>query len=188
MAKGTRKGRAGGGGKAASTQSRPPGAPTPEERAEVVVIKLERFIREGRSATAGVSFKSWQSMAKAEIAAALKAAESQEARASRLIDRLVLLGGAALSTIGVWGTALAIGQAPDRILAAVLILLSGLMLLWVGGALWLRGPLGRFRDDRRRAALKRVDDLHRQVRRLEIDLKSRAKKLQAERAAQDEAS
>lgn len=186
MAKGADgKGRAG--GKGAEATPRPPGAPTPEERAEVVVTKLERFIREGRSATAGVSFKSWQGMAKAEITAALRAAEGQEARANRLIDRLVLLGGAALSTIGVWGTALAIGQAPDRIVAAVLVLLSGLALLWIGGALGLRAPLGRFRDDRRRAALKRVDDLHRQVRRLEVDLKSRAKKLQAERDAQDEA-
>jgi hypothetical protein len=147
----------------------------------VVVTKLERFIREGRSASAGVSFKSWQGMAKAEIAAALKATEGQEARAGRTIDRLILLGGAALSTIGVWGTALAVDQAPDRVVAAVLILLGGLVLLWIGA------PFGRLRDAHRRAALKRVDDLHRQVRRLEVDLKSRAKKLQAERDAQDEA-
>jgi hypothetical protein len=153
----------------------------------VVVTKLERFIREGRSASAGVSFKSWQGMAKAEIAAALKATEGQEARAGRTIDRLILLGGAALSTIGVWGTALAVDQAPDRVVAAVLILLGGLVLLWIGGALWFRAPFGRLRDAHRRAALKRVDDLHRQVRRLEVDLKSRAKKLQAERDAQDEA-
>lgn len=177
-----------GGGNARAAAARPPGAPSPDERADVVVTKLERFIRENRSASAGVSFKSWQGMARQEIADAIRAVEGRQARESRMIDRLVLLAGAALSTIGVWGTALAIGQAPDRVLAAALILLAGLVLLWIMGALGLRAPFGRLRDAQRRAALARVDDLHRQVRRLEVDLKSRAKKLQQERDAQDEVS
>lgn len=168
------KGRAGGAGKA----PRPPGAPTPDERAEVVVTKLERFIREKRSANAGVSFKSWQAMARQEIADAVRGVEAEQARDSRLLDRLVILGGAALATIGVWGTALAIDQAPDRVWAAVAIMAGGFVLLWVMGALFVRSPFGRFRDERRRAALGRMADLHRQVRRLENELKARAKKLQ----------
>ncbi|SOE01151.1 hypothetical protein [Caenispirillum bisanense] len=175
------KGRAGGAGKA----PRPPGAPTPDERAEVVVTKLERFIREKRSASAGVSFKSWQAMAKQEIADAVRAVEGEQAKDSRVLDRLVLLGGAALSTIGVWGTALAIGQAPDRVWAAVAIMAAGFVLLWIMGALFVRSPLGRFRDERRQAALRRMDDLHRQVRRLENELKARAKGLQKELDAHD---
>lgn len=174
------------GGKARASAARPPGAPAPDERAEVVVTKLERFIRENRSASAGVSFRSWQAMAKQEITDAIRAVEGRQARESRTLDRLVLLAGAALSTIGVWGVALAIGQAPDRVLAAGLVLFAGLVVLWIMGALGLRSPIGRVKDARRRAALARVDDLHRQVRRLESDLKSRAKKLREERDAMDE--
>lgn len=175
------KGRGGGSGMA----PRPPGAPTPEERAEVVVTKLERFIREKRSPSAGVSFKSWQAMARQEITDAVRAVEQEQRRDSRALDRLVLLGGAALSTIGVWGTALAIGQAPDRVWAAVAIMAAGFVLLWIMGALFIRSPFGRFRAEQRQGAMRRVDDLHRQVRRLENDLKARAKKLQKDLDADD---
>lgn len=171
-----------------AAKARSPGTPTPEERAALVVTRLERFIRDGRSASAGVSFKSWQAMARQEIADALRAVEDREARENRTLDRLVLLAGAALSTIGVWGMALALDQAPDRVIAAGLVLFAGLVVLWIMGALGLRSPIGRIRDARRRAALARVDDLHRRVRRLEIELKSRAKALQAERDVLDEGS
>lgn len=179
------KGGQGRGGGSGAKAPRPPGAPTPEERAEVVVTKLERFIREKRSATAGVSFKSWQAMARQEIADAVRAVETEQARDSRLLDRLVIMGGAALSTIGVWGTALAIDQAPDRVWAAVFIMAGGFVLLWVMGVLFIRAPFGRFRQEQRQAALRRMDGLHRQVRRLENDLKARTRKLQKDLDAAD---
>jgi len=42
--------------------------PTPDERAEFVILRFEQFIRDGRKVAEGMSFNIWQSMAKTEIA------------------------------------------------------------------------------------------------------------------------
>ena len=53
------------------TITEPPNNPTPEERAEYVVLMLEKFIRDGRKDEAGMSFRKWQTMAKSEIIIAI---------------------------------------------------------------------------------------------------------------------
>ena len=49
--------------------------PSPDERAEYVILRLEQFIREGRTFDEGMSFKIWQAMAKVEIAIAIAESE-----------------------------------------------------------------------------------------------------------------
>lgn len=152
----------------------------PEERAEYIVMKLERFIREGRTLSQGVSFRQWQGLAKAEIIDMIRDVETRHARESRTLERSLMVLGTGLATIGVWGTALAIGAAPDRLVAGFLVLLSGLIVLWVVGSLGMRSPFKRFQADQRRLTTERVRSLHRKVRDLEGELKQRKKRLEAE--------
>ena len=41
--------------------------PTPDERSNYVIMRLEQFIREGRTLDEGMSFKKWQAMARTDF-------------------------------------------------------------------------------------------------------------------------
>lgn len=151
-----------------------------EEKAEIVVTRLERFIRDHRTLSRGVSFRKWQDLAKTEIADLLKEQETQQAREHRYVEKTLMLIGAGLATIGVWGTALALTMAPDRVLAAVLTLAGGFITLWGVGALGLRTPFRQFQTENARLALDRVRAVNRTVRDLEHQLKKRKKALEKE--------
>lgn len=151
-----------------------------EEKAEIVVTRLERFIRDHRTLSRGVSFRKWQDLAKSEIADLLREQESQQAQDHRYIERTLMLIGAGLATIGVWGTALALSMAPERVLAAILTLLGGFIVLWGVGALGLRTPFRQFQVDNARMALERVRSINKTVRDLEHQLKKRKKALEKE--------
>lgn len=157
------------------------GTPTPEERADVVVLKLERFIRDNRTLSQGVSFRKWQDMARVEILKALYDAEADHAHETHVVDRALMLLGIGLSTVGVWGTALAVSMAPDRVIAAVIMLLGGLAVLWAIGLLGLRTPFKRFQAATRRARLERVRSLSREISDIEYLLKKRKKSVERER-------
>ena len=58
--------------------------PTPDERAEYVILRLEQFIRDGRTIDEGMSFKKWQTMAKTEIALAIAEAQNPVLMASAM--------------------------------------------------------------------------------------------------------
>lgn len=152
--------------------------PSPEDRADLVVTKLERFIRDHRTLSKGVSFRKWQELARSEIADQLRDVEGQHEADHRSLERTLMALGAGLATIGIWGTALAIGAAPDRVIAGILTLFGGVIVLWVVGALGLRSPIRRFRRDLARDGLSRVQTLNRKVRDLEHQLKKRQKSLE----------
>lgn len=154
--------------------------PTPEERADLVVMRLERFIREHRTVSQGVSFRKWQDMARAEIADMLRDVEGRYARESRTLERALMVLGVGLATVGLWGTALAIDAAPDRVLAGILIMFGGLLVLWAVGVLGFRSPFRRFQAVQRRQTFDRVRSLNRKVADLEHALKKRQKALEKE--------
>jgi hypothetical protein len=162
-----------------SSSSSREGYPSPDERAELVVTKLERFIRENRTVSQGVSFRKWQELAKAEIVDMFRDIETSHARESRTLERTLMVLGAGLATIGVWGTALAVGAAPHRVLAAMAVLGGGLVVLWCVGALGMQAPIRRFRASQRQAGFQRVRSLNRKVSDLEHELKRRRKAMQA---------
>lgn len=153
---------------------------TPEEKAEVIVLKLERFIRDNRTLAKGVSFRKWQELAKLEIAAAIRSKEVLRDLESRALDRAMIVLGVGLATVGVWGSLLAIDGAPNRIIGGTLTFIGGMMTLWVAGALGLKSPLKRFQANRRRTHMKKVRALHAEVRALETYLKKRKKQLEDE--------
>ena len=92
--------------------------PTPVERADVIVKRLEQFIREGRSQRGGISFKRWQELAVHEVDNAIRDAERHWRNDQRFITRGLAVGAACLITIGFWGTVLAAEAAPDRLPSA----------------------------------------------------------------------
>ena len=49
--------------------------PTPHERADLIVRRLENFIRKGRTEDGGINFRKWQEMAVLEVANAIRDAE-----------------------------------------------------------------------------------------------------------------
>jgi hypothetical protein len=151
-----------------------------EERAEVVVTRLERFIRDHRTLSGGVSFRKWQDLAKNEIADLLREIETEQVREHRYIERTLIVVGIGLATIGFWGTVLALAMAPDRVIAGVLTMLGGLISLWGIGALGLRSPFKRFQTENARITLDRLRTVNRKVSDLEHQLKKRKKALEKE--------
>lgn len=153
---------------------------TPEEKAEVIVLKLERFIRDNRTLAKGVSFRKWQELAKLEIAAAIRSKEVLRDLESRALDRAMIVLGVGLATVGIWGSLLAMDAAPNRIIAGTLTFIGGMVLLWIAGALGLKSPVRRFQANRRRSHMKKVRALHAEVLALESYLKKRKKQLEEE--------
>ena len=65
--------------------------PTPDERAEFVILRFEQFIRGGRKVAEGMKFKIWQSMAKTEIAIAISETELGQQKEEAVTKRLLFL-------------------------------------------------------------------------------------------------
>ncbi|MBT5519247.1 MAG: hypothetical protein HOK36_00680, partial [Rhodospirillales bacterium] len=85
-----------------------PDNPSPEDRATYVILRLEQFIRDGRSLDEGMSFKKWQAMALTEIATNIADAQNEMIREDPVTNRLLFTAAASLITIGFWGTAVSI--------------------------------------------------------------------------------
>jgi hypothetical protein len=142
----------------------PPG-PSPEERADFVVKRLEEFIREKKNPE-GMNFKQWQALCKAEIAAAIAAALKEQTRGDAALKRVLFAGAAALVTVGFWGMAVSLGRA-DYLLAGAVCFAAGIVFLGFVGE-W---SVSRWRDRRRTRermeTLARVGDLDRRLKALE---------------------
>jgi hypothetical protein len=151
-------------GKKSKPPKLPPG-PSPEERAEFVVKRLEEFIREKKSPE-GMNFKQWQALCKAEIAAAIAAALAEQSRGDAALKRVLFAGAAALVTVGFWGVAVSLGRA-DTLLAGAVCLIAGIVFMGFVGE-W---SFSRWRDKRRTrariATLARVGDLDKRLKALE---------------------
>ncbi len=144
--------------------------PTPEERAEFVILKLEQFIREGRTIDEGMSFKKWQMMARAEIALAIAEAERAQ-EGSRAFDRrLIFVSAAAMVTIGFWGAAVSLDNV-GYLAAAVICASAGILLLLITG-FWRSRKWNNYRKAKERSwSLKRIKNFNQRIKRLEIALK-----------------
>ena len=102
--------------------------PSAEERADYVILRLEQFIREGRTFDEGMSFKIWQAMAKTEIAIAIAEAELDQQKDDVVTKRLLFTFTASLVTIGFWGTAVSLHKVA-YLPGAIVVGLAGLFLM-----------------------------------------------------------
>ena len=99
--------------------------PTPTERADLIVKRLEQFIREGRTSQRGVAFKKWQEFAIDEVTNAIRDAERSWRGDHKFLTSALTIGAVALLTIGIWGSALAADMAPDRQTGALILMIAG---------------------------------------------------------------
>jgi hypothetical protein len=145
--------------------------PTPEQQADYLVRKLEQTIRDNRTVR-GMSFATWQAIAREELTNALRAAERRHVDANRAVARTLLVGAASLVTIGFWGAVVAVDHSWGG--AAALASLGAGLALFVVGAQWgisraVAGWAKRTREER----LGRIEDLDRRIKRLEAAMQKK---------------
>lgn len=150
--------------------------PTPEQRADYLVRKLEQLIRDGRTVR-GMSFKTWQALARTELINAFGDIERRkgEARQDRLARRLLIVAATTLTTIGFWGGAVAIDRNREGI-AALVIFVSGLVLVAFVSDFGLRKLWGRHKVGRREKSIAKIEDFDGQLKKLENELWLKLKK------------
>ncbi|NQV55684.1 MAG: hypothetical protein HQ503_07480 [Rhodospirillales bacterium] len=152
--------------------------PTPVERADVIVNRLEQFIRGGRTERGGISFKRWQELAVHEVSNAILDAERRWRGDQRFVTRGLTIGAACLVTIGLWGTLLAADAAPDRQTAAIILIVAGGVLFTILGAWGIRRLDRYYQLGRRDDHFRRVYDFDRQLAQLDYDLERRLKEIE----------
>ncbi|MEK9671261.1 MAG: hypothetical protein VW268_01990 [Rhodospirillaceae bacterium] len=170
--------------------SRMPYNLTPEERAEYIIMRLEQFIRDGRTIDEGMSFKKWQAMAKSEIAIAIAAAQNEIQKDDPVTRRLLFMSAACLTTIGFWGTAVSLHKT-TYLIGAIVCGGAGIMLLLIAGEWrfkkWRRKKDAELRTER----LANIENLNKRIkgleRALEKEEKLLEKKLKKTRDAVDKA-
>lgn len=150
---------------------------TAEDRAEYIVQRLEQFIREGRKDEQGMSFDKWKNMARSEIAVALAEVEMTQHKDELSSKRVLFVAGAAMVTIGFWGTAVSLNQIA-YLTGALVCGGAGLLLLFVAGEWRLRGWREMRQARKRRAILGRIESLNRRIKRLEKELDAEANELE----------
>lgn len=164
------------------TDDNPPPAetaqPSPEQRADFVVKRLEQFIREGRTVGEGMSLRQWMDMARFEISNAVRAAEQAKDDKDIVSRRLLFTVAASLVTIGFWGTLFAFDRV-EYLVVAIVVGLTGIVLLAIVGEWQLMKYFRRHQARQRERTLYRVEDLTRRIKRMEKELKEEHRSLQS---------
>ena len=150
--------------------------PTPEERAEFVIMQLEKFIRDGRTVDEGMSFKKWQAMAQEEIATAIKEAERAKSDHGSFVSRLTFIASAAMVSIGFWGAAVSLENV-SVFLAAAICFGAGITLLVVMGYWRFRKWNNYRKATERRWRLMRIKNINKRIKRLQTALEEEEENL-----------
>jgi ABC-type proline/glycine betaine transport system permease subunit len=153
--------------------------PSPQHRADYLVRKLEEFIREGKTER-GMSFRTWQALARVELTNAFADLEQRQARqrADLTMRRILIVGAASLVTIGFWGAVLTVDRRYGQV-SAVLLTVAGLVLAALLLELGLKRALNRLTQRRRKAVFGRIEDFDRQLKTLEAEIRRRAEAAKA---------
>jgi hypothetical protein len=153
------------------------------QRAEYMIRQLENFIREKRT-DKGLSFKTWQTLAHAELSNAFLEHERAllKTRQDRLGRRILLIGSSSVVTIGFWGMVMIVDH-HFGLLAAAILTAAGVTLAFIGGELATRKLISHYRDRSREKSFERIREFDDQVKRLEkmMWLKQKKTKEEAEK-------
>ncbi|NVK18243.1 MAG: hypothetical protein HWE30_06080 [Methylocystaceae bacterium] len=151
--------------------------PTPEERAEYIVKRLELFIRENREPFKGMNFNKWQQLARVEIANSMKDIEKTHQTEDQISRRMLFIIGSSIATIGFWGVAAAFGKL-DYMLAGMICLIAGIVVLAHAGEWAGRKALKKAARAKRERSYRNAVSLDRQIKQMEKDLKNKANELE----------
>lgn len=149
--------------------------PSPEQQADYLVRKLEQTIRDNRTVK-GMSFRTWQAIAREEIVNALRSADKRRAENDRSIGRALLVAAASLVSIGFWGAVVAVDRTYGGI-AALVALVAGAALFFVGAEWGIRRVGSGWTRRRRAERLSNIEDLDRRIKRMEDALKKKHDRL-----------
>jgi hypothetical protein len=154
--------------------------PTPQDRADYLVRKLEQFIRDGRTVR-GVSFRDWQAMARSELANSFAEVDRRriEIQKDLAMRRLLLVASVTLVTIGFWGGVMALDKGRDW-LAALVMLGAGTVLLGYAGDFGIRRLWHRGAGKQRKQRFERIESFDRQLRQLEAEIRHKLKQTEAD--------
>ena len=147
--------------------------PTPRQRGELIVKRLETFIRDGRSDKGGMSFRRWQEMAVNEFTNAILDAEREERRDNQFMLRVMAVGGLAVITIGFWGAIVVAGLSYDRQVVAFILIGAGGLLSLVFGLWGLRWVGEYFLSGRREVRLRRITSFDYQLVQIDNEMQKR---------------
>ena len=150
--------------------------PLPEEHAEYVIRKLEKFIRDGRSLDEGMSFRKWQSMAKTEIALSINETQNSYEYDELNSRRVLFALASATTTIGFWGTVISIERA-TYLPGGIICLVAGLLILFLTSMGRYRRYKNRKDGVKRVGQLIKIKKLNNRVKKLERDLEKEEKQL-----------
>ncbi len=150
--------------------------PTPEQRADMVIKKLEKVIKDSKESSAankgGMSYRKWQNEARKEIISAILNAERCQSYKSNFFNRFLMLVGATTASLGFLGAIVAYGQTGRSLVAAVCVALG--IIFIVMGFEWLTiNNVKLYFSQRRDRKLARINDLDRQIKVLEQYLEDR---------------
>jgi len=151
--------------------------PTPDERAEYIVKRLELFIRENREPFKGMNFNKWQQLARAEISNSLRDYEKSRYDQNVVTRRMLFILGSSIATIGFWGVAAAFGRI-DYMLAGMICLIAGIIVLAHAGEWMTRTMWKKSQAQKRARAYNNAVSLDRQIKQMEKELKIKAKELE----------
>jgi uncharacterized coiled-coil protein SlyX len=150
--------------------------PLPEEHAEYVICRLEKFIRDGRSLDEGMSFRKWQSMAKTEIALSITETQNSYKYDEVNSRRVLFVLASAMTTIGFWGTVISLEKV-TYLPGGIICLISGLLILFLTS----KGRYRRYKNKKdgvkRAGQLIKIKSLNNRVKKLERDLEEEEKHL-----------
>ncbi len=150
--------------------------PTPQQRADYLVRKLESFIREGKSEH-GMSFKTWQAMARSELANAFTELERRQLRLRQDATgkRWILVGVTTAVTIGFWGTVVAFDRHFGPLAGWVCTAAGGLVAVLGVEMVWRRISR-QYRTIAREKGFERIEDFDTKLKKLEADIWRKLKK------------
>ncbi|OAN52713.1 hypothetical protein A6A04_15545 [Paramagnetospirillum marisnigri] len=147
--------------------------PTPEQQTDYLVRKLEQTIRDNRTVK-GMSFRTWQAIAREEIYNAMRANEKRQRQHDQTVNRLVLVAASSLVTIGFWGAMVAVNSAYGGV-AAVITLVAGAALFFVTADWGIKRFVSGYAREKRAERLAHIEDLDKRIKRMERDMEKKAK-------------
>ncbi|MGE5505942.1 MAG: hypothetical protein ACM31L_16090 [Actinomycetota bacterium] len=145
--------------------------PTPEQQADYLVRKLEQTIRDNRTVK-GMSFRTWQAIAREEIVNAIKANEKRRLQDERSTSKVVLVGASAVVTIGFWGALVAVERHWGGV-AAMVFLAAGAALAFATLEWGVKRLSRRWAAQKRMERLANIEDLDKRIKRMEADMKKK---------------
>lgn len=157
----------------------PQGDPTAPERADLVVTKLEKFIRDNKGFNRGMSFRTWQDMARVEITKAIHSAEGTLVKVRVENHWLLVILASTLVTVGFWGTVVAVDRSYG-IASAIIIGLAGLVLFIYLLSRTISRLTAVATSQERKREMRRIQNLMREIRMLRRELEKQKKQLEKE--------